>query len=93
MPVDMFGNYYEDIFSIDSCQYIYDDKTDPKLPDPKKWKLGETIRGFREVTQLSTSYKKWVKVIDINADGIETAFYDADWQFNPYSDPDSDMPF
>jgi hypothetical protein len=56
---------------------------------PDKFLYGEIYFSYKDnasyqlITQKSTSYKKWVCVEHIERNGIEIAFYDADWKFVP----------
>lgn len=74
---------------------FYKDSDTGTKPGPVKFRMSEEYNlGYRKVTQLSTGYVKWLRVIDCNQakitgtehydqEQIALLFYDADPAFVP----------
>ena len=59
------------------------EKSEPSVKTTNKFLHGRITCGYAECTQISTGYKKWVAVREIQRIGVEAAFFDADWKFIP----------
>jgi hypothetical protein len=72
--------FINDVWRLD------DYEVPPPLPvadDPRFDTTGPVELGHRYIVQRSTGYARWVRIIDINAQGLDVAFYDADPRFVP----------
>lgn len=58
----------------------------PTMDDPRFDTSGPIELGYRYVIQRSTGYARWVRIVDINAKGLDVAYYDADPRFVPGGD-------
>ena len=76
--------FISDVWRVDD----YDVPPPVPLEDPRFDTSGPIELGHRYVIQKSTGYARWVRIIDINAKGLDVAYYDADPRFVPGGDRD-----